>query len=117
MAAPHVTVEPDTTVADARRAADAAGASLVVVLRDGGVLDAIAERDDLTAVAEATAVVWEISDRDPPATRPNATASELVERVRKEGLTRIAVTDASGRLLGVVDGAALLDLARRDELP
>ena len=109
-------VAPETSVREARAAADDAGVSLVVIVRGDDVLDGVADLASLEDGDDASPLA-EVADGDPPATRPNATGSELVERVRQDDLAWIAVTDTGGRFLGVIDGARLLDLARHDQLP
>jgi hypothetical protein len=57
---------------------------------------------------------------DPPTVRPNELARDVVDRLRDARDDRprtILVTTAKGRLLGTVDTADLLALARADALP
>jgi CBS domain-containing protein len=112
----HVVVAPETTTADAVAVAEAAGAALIVVLGDGGILDA-AVTVAAAAAADRSATVLAAADLDPPTTRPDVTATALLERLRDEQLPWVAVTTAAGRFVGAVDADALADLASRDELP
>lgn len=112
----HVVVHGDVTVGDALAAARAEGASLIVVLHEREVLGAAVTFDTAAGAASSDALTT-VLDLDPPATRPDATARALLERIRDEGLDWVAVTTAAGRFLGAVDGDALAELARSDRLP
>ena len=111
----HVIVDATAIAGDAVRAADGDDGALVVVLQDGilGAITSVADAD----AADPSTPVLAVADLDPPTTRPDVTAEDLVERLQDEELAWVAITTAGGRFLGAVDGAGLMELARRDELP
>lgn len=105
------------TVAEARATAAGAGADLVVLVHDGELLAGTVSLQGVDERAGADAPVETVADLDPPATRPDVTGKVLLDRMRGDDLPWVAVTTATGRFLGVVDGHALAALARADRLP
>jgi len=111
-----VTLPALALAGDVPAAATLPDGALVVLLHDDGVL-AGALAAEAAREAPADRPLLPRADADPPATRPNTPADDLLERVRAEDLGWVVVTTGDGRFLGVVDGPALLDLARIDRLP
>jgi CBS domain-containing protein len=93
---------------------------IVPVVDDAGrLLGVITDRDIVVRVdAEAAPVelvrVADVMTTNPVTVLPDDDLHEVIDRLGEEGLQRILVADASGRLRGII---SLSDLARRADLP
>lgn len=123
MSAPALTCPPSVTVAKAARLmADRGVSSLIVVADDGGTpIGILTERDvlHLAASGDAGALARPVESAmgRPVHTVPaNAFIYLAIARMDRFGVRHLAVTDAAGKLVGVVSVRALLKLRARTAL-
>lgn len=88
-------------------------ADTIYVLDDARRLVGTLPLVELLALPRATPV-GEAMRRDPPTAHPKMDQERVVALARKHGIVAIPVTDAEGRLLGVVPPQAMLDVLHRE---
>jgi predicted transcriptional regulator len=105
MAAPPVTVEPETTIRETSAAMLDARAHAAIVVKDGRVCGLATAEDISHALAEGYdtgALIGAVAEPDPPVARPDEELAEVHLRMRADGREVIAVAGARGEPLGVL---------------
>jgi CBS domain-containing protein len=112
-----VTAKPDETVVDAaRKMAENAVGSVVVVDEHGVLLGIVTERDIVVRVVAkglnpATTLVGEIMTRNPVTIYEDASLSAAAELMRRKKVSHLPVINEEGRIVGMVSRSDIVRLA------
>ncbi len=110
-----VTVDPDTSIAEAAKLMwDKRIGSVLVVDEDGRLRGIVTERDIVFACGEAWNAkehrVYEIMSENPITVKPDDDILTVIRRMREANVRHLPVIDEDGRPVGIISYRDVLDL-------
>ncbi|MFB3738164.1 MAG: chloride channel protein [Candidatus Velamenicoccus archaeovorus] len=107
------TIDPATTIGEARKRFESNGHGAYPIVRDGSLVGIVARGDLLIEQVSETDPVMEVASTDVVTAAPDEPLVEVLQRMLQEGVEHLPVTDGDGRLLGICTRTDILRARER----